>query len=85
MTTEDVAMIAVQGPDAVGLTEKLSDSQVSSLRPFAIAEVEVAGIPCRIARTGYTGEDGFEIMPPADRATSLWMALEEAGACSSVG
>ena len=80
VTTEDVAMIAVQGPDAVGLTEKLSDSQVSSLRPFAIAEVEVAGIPCRIARTGYTGEDGFEIMPPADGATSLWMALEEAGA-----
>ena len=82
VTTEDVAMIAVQGPDAVGLTEKLSDSQVSSVRPFAIAEAEVAGIPCRIARTGYTGEDGFEIMAPADGATSLWMALEEAGASS---
>ena len=80
VTTEDVAMIAVQGPEAVELTEKLSDSQVSSLRPFAIVEAEVAGIPCRIARTGYTGEDGFEIMPPADGATSLWMALEEAGA-----
>ena len=79
VTTEDVAMIAVQGPNAVGLTERLSDSPVSSLRPFAIGEAEIAGIPCRLARTGYTGEDGFEIMPPSDRATELWSALEEEG------
>ena len=80
VTTGDVAMIAVQGPDAVGLTESLSDSPLSSIRPFAIAEAELAGIPCRVARTGYTGEDGFEIMPPADKAADLWSALEEAGA-----
>ena len=73
VTTEDVAMIAVQGPNAVGLTESMSDSPVSSLRPFAITGAEIAGIPCRVARTGYTGEDGFEIMPPADGATSLWI------------
>ena len=63
VTTDVVAMIAVQGPDAVGLTDKLSDSPASSLRPFAIGEAEIAGVPCRVARTGYTGEDGFEIMP----------------------
>ena len=80
VTTEEVAMIAIQGPEAVGLTERLSDSPVSSLRPFAIADAEVAGIPCRVARTGYTGEDGFEIMTPADRAADLWSALEEGGA-----
>jgi aminomethyltransferase len=79
VTTGDVAMIAVQGPNAVELTGQLSDSPVASLRPFAIAEAEVAGIPCRIARTGYTGEDGFEIMPPADRAAHLWQTLSESG------
>lgn len=79
VTTEDVAMIAVQGPGAVALTQRLSGSPVSSLRPFAIGEAEIAGIPCRLARTGYTGEDGFEIMPPSDRATELWSALEEEG------
>lgn len=80
VTTGDVAMIAVQGPEAVGRTDELSDAPVSSLRPFAIGEAEIAGVPCRVARTGYTGEDGFEIMPPSDRAADLWTALEQGGA-----
>ena len=80
VTTDDSGMIAVQGPNAVELTQRLSDSQMSSLRPFAIGEAEIAGVPCRVARTGYTGEDGFEIMPPVDRAADLWSALETEGA-----
>ena len=77
--SEDVAMIAVQGPKAVEIVDRLCPLPASSVRPFRIRRAEVAGIPCRIARTGYTGEDGFEIMPPADRAVDLWRALEAEG------
>ena len=77
--TEDVAMIAVQGPDAVEIVDRICPLPASSIRPFRVRRAEVAGIPSRIARTGYTGEDGFEIMPPADRAVDLWRALEAEG------
>lgn len=77
--SEDVAMIAVQGPGAVAILDRLCPLPASSVRPFRVRRAEVAGIPCRIARTGYTGEDGFEIMPPADRAVELWRALEAEG------
>ena len=77
--SDDVAMIAVQGPNAVEIVDRLCPLPASSIRPFRLRRAEVAGIPSRIARTGYTGEDGFEIMPPADRATDLWRALEAEG------
>ena len=77
--SEDVAMIAVQGPNAVEIVDRLCPLPASSVRPFRLRRAEVAGIPSRIARTGYTGEDGFEIMPPADRAADLWRALEAEG------
>ncbi|HIF13745.1 MAG TPA: glycine cleavage system aminomethyltransferase GcvT, partial [Dehalococcoidia bacterium] len=77
--SDDVAMIAVQGPNAVEIVDRLCPLPASSVRPFRLRRGEVAGIPSRIARTGYTGEDGFEIMPPADRATDLWRALEAEG------
>ena len=77
--SDDVAMIAVQGPNAVEIVDRLCPLPASSVRPFRLRRAEVAGIPSRIARTGYTGEDGFEIMPPADRAADLWRALEGEG------
>jgi aminomethyltransferase len=78
--TADVAMIALQGPDAVAIADGLSGGAASGVRRFRIGEINIAGLPCRIARTGYTGEDGFEIMPPAAQAAGLWSALREAGA-----
>lgn len=77
--SEDVAMIAVQGPNAVEIVDRLCPLPASSVRPFRVRRAEVAGIPSRIARTGYTGEDGFEIMPPADQVAELWNALEAEG------
>ena len=69
--TQDVAMIAVQGPEAVAIVDRLCPLPASSVRPFRVRRAEIAGVPSRIARTGYTGEDGFEIMPPADRGRAV--------------
>ena len=77
--SNDVAMIAVQGPNAVEIIDRLCPSSASSIRPFRVRRAEIAGIPSRIARTGYTGEDGFEIMPPADRVSEVWDTLETEG------
>ncbi|MFW6195457.1 MAG: glycine cleavage system aminomethyltransferase GcvT, partial [Chloroflexota bacterium] len=78
--TDHISMIAAQGPRAVALVDELADTDVASSRPFRIREAVVAGTACRLARTGYTGEDGFEIMPPAEHAEDLWNALLERGA-----
>lgn len=74
----DLAMIAVQGPNARDKTwSALPDSRAASegLKPFSAARVG----DLLIARTGYTGEDGFEIALPAERAETLWNALATAG------
>jgi aminomethyltransferase len=77
--SERVAMIAVQGPKAVETVDRLSAGAASAIRRFSIGEADVAGTPCRLGRTGYTGEDGFEIMPPAERAAELWSKLAAEG------
>lgn len=77
--TADIAMIAVQGPEAASIVDRLCPLPASSIRPFRIRMTEVAGIPARVSRTGYTGEDGFEIMPPSDRAVELWDRLAAEG------
>jgi len=75
----DTALIAIQGPMAERAIEDLSQFYVKSLGRFHIARSRVAGIDCRIARTGYTGEDGFEILCASSDAVELWHALMEAG------
>lgn len=78
--TDRIGMIAVQGPRAVEIVDSLSGGEASDVRRFRVGEVTVAEAPCLAARTGYTGEDGFELMPPSDRLVELWKALKEAGA-----
>jgi aminomethyltransferase len=80
VTTEETAMVAIQGPDAVGIVDGLTDGEASKIRRFRIGEANVAGITSTIARTGYTGEDGFEIIVPAGEGVRLWSILKEAGA-----
>ncbi len=82
--TADVAMIACQGPEAESTLQQLTDFDLSlsSLRPFRGRTMTICGASCYVGRTGYTGEDGFEIMPPADHAPALWQALVELGAAS---
>ncbi len=72
-------LIAVQGPRAQGILGSLTPLDLGAIRYYGIAEGEVAGIPAQVARTGYTGEDGFELFVDADRATDLWDALLAAG------
>ena len=79
---EDLAMVAVQGPNArAKVWQALPGSEAVSaaLKPFAAARMRSAWGDVFIARTGYTGEDGFEIVLPATHAGELWRALAAAG------
>jgi aminomethyltransferase len=71
-------LLAIQGPLAAGLLAPLTDVDLAGLRYYAIAEGQVAGVPGLVARTGYTGEDGFEIFVDTGRTAELWSVLLEA-------
>lgn len=75
-TTDDYGMIAVQGPDAVDIVEAAADASVSDLAKFEATETAVAGVETIVARTGYTGEDGFELILPTDGAQTVWSAID---------
>ncbi len=78
--TDDYALIAVQGPAAAGILGGLTEIDLGAMKYYAGASGSVAGFPVWVARTGYTGEDGFEVFGrPAD-AVAIWDALVAAGA-----
>ncbi|NWF25147.1 glycine cleavage system aminomethyltransferase GcvT [Streptomyces sp. PKU-EA00015] len=74
------ALIAVQGPQSPGILASLTDADLDGLKYYAGLPGTVAGVPALIARTGYTGEDGFELFVEPQHAEKLWQALTEAGA-----
>ncbi len=73
------ALIGVQGPRAVTLVGGLSARDLKGVKYYTFTEGSVSGIPCRISRTGYTGEDGFELFCSPQAAPRLWRALLEEG------
>ena len=77
--SDATALLAVQGPEAIAIVKTLSGSDPAALQPFESALGTVAGVACRISRTGYTGEDGLELYCGAEPAPGLWDALLEAG------
>jgi aminomethyltransferase len=77
--SQATSLLALQGPGAVCL-EPLLHSPLQTLAPFCWLETEVASVPVLASRTGYTGEDGFELFAPSSRAAELWQALLAAGA-----
>ncbi len=77
--TEETAMFALQGPEAVSVATDLGDGAIADLSRFQAARVGVAGVEAWVARTGYTGEDGVEVVVPADDAAAVWDAVREAG------
>ncbi|MFI8367041.1 glycine cleavage system aminomethyltransferase GcvT [Streptomyces sp. NPDC085466] len=74
------ALIAVQGPESPGILKQLTDADLDGLKYYAGLPGTVAGVPALIARTGYTGEDGFELFLKPEHAEGVWTALTEAGA-----
>jgi aminomethyltransferase len=72
------ALIAIQGPRSVDMLQAHVELELASMRYYFCTEGNVNGIPAVIARTGYTGEDGFELFVDGNRASELWNALLEA-------
>ncbi len=81
--SDEVALLALQGPRAAQILQPLTATRLDDLGYYRFAEGIVAGVGGIISRTGYTGEDGFELYVQADEAVPLWRVLLEAGA--SVG
>ncbi len=77
--TLDTALVAIQGPLAAEILAPLTDLALDGIRYYAIAEGRVADIPALVARTGYTGEDGFEVFVEFGAAGTIWDRLLEAG------
>jgi aminomethyltransferase len=79
-TSERYAQIAIQGPNARATLQKLTPVDLSAIKYYWFADGEVCGAPARIAHTGYTGEDGFEIYVPPGEAERIWNEVMQAGA-----
>jgi aminomethyltransferase len=74
------AQLAIQGPKARATLQKLTPVDLSAIKYYWFTDGEVAGTPARIAHTGYTGEDGFEIYVPPAEAVRMWNLIMDAGA-----
>lgn len=76
---DEFAQIAIQGPRAPAILQRVTRVDLGGVGRFRFVVGDVAGVESIVARTGYTGEDGFELYLPADRAPGVWDALREAG------
>jgi glycine cleavage system T protein (aminomethyltransferase) len=77
--SSDYCQLALQGPDALGILQRLTDLPLSQIKYYHFAEGQVDGIPATVSRTGYTGEDGFEVYTDASKAEHIWNQLLDAG------
>lgn len=77
--SSDYCQIALQGPDALQILQKLTDLNLPEIKYYYFTEGQVDGVPAIVSRTGYTGEDGFEVYAAADKAEQLWNKILEAG------
>lgn len=78
--SDQTALLALQGPLAVDILRAVTDTDVSSIEPFRFVEnAKVCGVSLLLSRTGYTGEDGFELYVPAEQAAEVWNGLMQAG------
>ena len=77
--SDQTGLVAAQGPNTAALVGELTNLDLDSIGNYRSAPGTVAGVECLVARTGYTGEDGFELFCDARRAPELWEALTAAG------
>jgi len=79
--TSEVGLVAVQGPDAVSLVDDVAEAKIDDIDRFTCRRTTVAGASCLVARTGYTGEDGVEIVVDAGEAMAVWDAFDGVRPC----
>lgn len=79
--TFDQPMVAIQGPQALGVVERVVGLSLQTMKYFTVAEIEFDAEPALISRTGYTGEDGFELIVPEASAVKLWEQLMSDAEC----
>src|SRR5262249_26535396 len=77
--SEEIAALALQGPTSRALLDPVADADLRSLKYFRMTRGSIAGAPVDISRTGYTGDLGYEIWMPWDRAVDVWDALMAGG------
>ena len=77
--SEDRVLIAVQGPKAIAILQSMTEDDLSIIKNYRHAWGNIVGHDCWFARTGYTGEDGFEVMVPAAVGVEVWQKLQENG------
>ncbi len=80
----DYAQLAIQGPRALGTASKLTGLDLAAMRYYWFESGEFAEVPALVARTGYTGEDGFEVYVAPGEAVAVWRAILDAGAEYSI-
>ncbi len=78
--SDDTGKLDVQGPQAVALVQKFADIDLTQLKFYWAAWGKINGVPTRISRTGYTGEDGFELFFPIEETVKMWRLFVENGA-----
>ena len=84
--SDKVALLALQGPDAARILQQHTDTNLSGIKYYEFTPGTVAGVEkVYISRTGYTGEDGFELYFPAEHAEKLWKALTASGEVMPAG
>lgn len=76
---DEFAQLALQGPKSVEILQALTETDLSSIERYWFADGLVAGVPTIISRTGYTGEDGFELYVPSEQGPAIWQGLFEVG------
>lgn len=78
--SDDTAEVALQGPKAQEILQKLTDFDLNEIKFFHFVNpVNIAGVDCLVSRTGYTGEDGFEIYTTNDKISQIWNEILKAG------
>jgi aminomethyltransferase len=84
--SDTIALLALQGPDAARILQQHTDTDLSKIKYYEFTTGTVAGVDkVYISRTGYTGEDGFELYVPAEHARKIWIALTASGEVIPVG
>src|SRR5688572_26046181 len=77
--SDDVTLLALQGPRAVDILQPLTDAHLAGIPYYHFVSAKVLGTDAIVSRTGYTGEDGFELYFPAEKSELIWNGIFEAG------